>query len=181
MDDIKSVYKKVDVLLDVGCGIRPYNDIVAKTHICIEPYKEYVEHLQKKSNADAYYVILNTDACSGVKLFSDKSVDTICMIDLIEHLEKEDGFKLLNEASRVARKQIVVFTPFGFFPQIYHEGDKDAWGYDGIDFQQHKSGWLPEDFGDDWDFYICEDFINKDECHIKIDKDYGAFFAIKNF
>jgi len=102
------------------------------------------------------------------------------MIDLIEHLEKKEGFELLKEAQRVARVQIIVMTPLGFFPQEYNVGDKDGWGLAGAEFQQHKSGWQPEDFGEGWDFHICEKFHLKSACHLPIDKDYGMFYAIKN-
>lgn len=179
-DVIKPNFKEVEVLLDIGCGIRPFNYINAKVHVCIEPHKEYIENVQILPTSEAHFVFLNTDALSGIKNFADKSVDTVCMMDLIEHLEKEDGFELLKEANRVARKQIIVFTPLGYFPQHYVEGENDAWGLHGGALQQHKSGWELEDFGEDWNFYICEAFAKKEDSHVPLDRDFDAFFAIKN-
>jgi hypothetical protein len=65
-------------------------------------------------------------------LFSDKSFDCVAALDLIEHLEKADGLRLLDYMERTARKRVVVFTPNGFLPQ--GEYDNNPW-------QVHKSGW----------------------------------------
>jgi diadenosine tetraphosphatase ApaH/serine/threonine PP2A family protein phosphatase len=104
------------------------------------------------------------------------------MIDLIEHLEKKDGLELLKEADRVARKQIIVYTPLGFFPMHFDkkDGTKDIWGLDGGEMQEHRSGWKPEDFGKTWDFYICEDcheaFLPEEKAS---GKKYSGLMAIK--
>ncbi|MDD3437447.1 MAG: class I SAM-dependent methyltransferase [Candidatus Gastranaerophilales bacterium] len=180
MTGVKRFFTPVNILVDIGCGIRPFVDIKTKVHICIEPYKEYIDIIQGYCPTDSHYVFMNTDGITGLKTFADNSVDTVCMVDLIEHLEKDDGFELLRQADRIARQQVIVFTPLGYFPQEYHAGEKDAWGMDGIQFQQHKSGWHPEDFGNNWDFHICEKYHLKEACHMPIDKDYGCFFAIKN-
>jgi hypothetical protein len=66
-------------------------------------------------------------------------------VDIIEHLEKDEGMKLLKCTENIARSQVVIFTPYGILPQSHPDG-KDAWGLNGCDWQQHKSGWLPEDF-----------------------------------
>ncbi|MCL0053364.1 class I SAM-dependent methyltransferase [Dehalococcoidales bacterium] len=64
--------------------------------------------------------------------FKDKSFDvTICM-EVLEHLDKEDGEKLLGGLERVARKQILLTTPVGKYVQ--HP-------YDGNPYQEHKYIW----------------------------------------
>jgi hypothetical protein len=40
--------KQTDVVIDIGCGIRPQKLIKPKVHIGIEPYAEYIQHLEKK-------------------------------------------------------------------------------------------------------------------------------------
>ncbi len=114
-------------------------------------------------------------------MFPDKSVDTVFALDFIEHLDKADGLRMLREAERVARSQIVVYTPLGFFPQSYDDPDKpDRWGMDGGKWQTHRSGWDPEDFGEEWEFVISPDFLIFDEENQIMDQPMGAFWAIRN-
>ena len=180
-DLMKKVILKTDTVLDVGSGIRPQSFFVPRVHICIEPFEQYRHILKPFLSNDTHYVLLRGDALSTIASFDDDSVDTIFMIDLIEHLEKQDGKKLLIEAERVARKQIIVFTPYGFYPMSFKEdGQKDAWGLDGVDVQEHKSGWLPEDFDETWDCYVCvgchEAFLSDEK---KIGKRYDALMAVR--
>jgi hypothetical protein len=114
----------------------------------------------------------------AVNFFPEKSVDTVFLVDVIEHLEKEEGRNLLALTEKIARKQVVVFTPLGFMPQ-HHEDGKDAWGLNGADWQEHKSGWLPEDFSEDWQFFIAKEFHLIDNLLQPLEKPYGAFWAIK--
>lgn len=111
------------------------------------------------------------------------SVDTVFILDVIEHLEKRDGLKLLVEAERVARHQIVVYTPLGLYPMSYLSPDsKDAWGLDGAVYQEHKSGWVPEDFDGEWAFHICrnchEAFMPEER---EKGKKYSGLMAIRTF
>ena len=74
------------------------------------------------------------------------------------------GDALLQEADRITKKQIVVFTPLGYLSN--HREGNDAWGLNGQEMQEHKSGWLPEDFGEDWEFHICKDYHIIDDINI---------------
>jgi len=178
--EMKKYIIKSNILIDIGCGIRPETFFEPSVHICIEPFDQYrniaKSYFPNRSNA----IFIKSDALGGLKNFDDNSVDSIFMIDLIEHLEKEDGLKLIKEADRVARKQIVIFTPLGFYPMFYKKNDKDAWGLNGANVQEHKSGWTPEDFDNSWDFYICknchEAFLPEEKA---INKKYSAMMAIK--
>ena len=55
-------------------------------------------------------------------------------MDLIEHLPKAGGLKLMREMESIARKQVVIFTPSGFKPQGHTAAD---------DLEVHLSGWEP--------------------------------------
>ena len=101
------------------------------------------------------------------------------MIDVIEHMTKSEGEAVLVECNRVARQQIVLFTPLGYMPQEVHAGDLDGWNLSGGDRQEHKSGWLPEDFPD-WDILACKHLHEIDHKGEPIDPAYGGFFAVKN-
>ena len=175
--------RHADVVLDIGCGIMPQRYVIPNIHICCEPYEEYVEHLTKKikspENKGADYLVFKMGWQDVVKYFPENSVDTIFLIDVIEHLEKEESRNLLLATQKIARSQVIVFTPWGFMPQ-HHSDGKDAWGLDGAIWQEHLSGWLPEDFdGDGWEFIASKDFHLNDNLNKSVKKPYGAFWAIK--
>lgn len=44
----------------------------------------------------------------------DRSFDIVTAIDLIEHLATAEGYRLLYEMERVARRKVLVYTPNGF-------------------------------------------------------------------
>ena len=88
---------------------------------------------------------------------------------------------MLREAERVARRQIVVGTPQGFYPQSYEDPNKpDRWGMGGGYWQTHRSGWDFEDFGDRWDIVCCPDFLKLDEDGQPMEQPIGAIWAIRN-
>jgi GT2 family glycosyltransferase/glycosyltransferase involved in cell wall biosynthesis len=175
---VKEKIYPANIIADIGCGIRPQEFIKPKYHICIEPHNQYIEYI-KNNKTNENYSFINVDWEKAVKILPDNSIETIFLLDVIEHLEKEIALKLLEETKRIITKQIIVFTPLGFIEQK-HEDDKDAWGLDGGKWQEHKSGWLPEDFGEGWEFYVCEDFHSHDNLGNKYDNPKGAFFAIYN-
>ena len=61
--------------------------------------------------------------------------DLALFIDVIEHLEKPEGYALLDDLTRRAGA-VLVTTPLGFRPQEVP----------GMPFETHRSGWLPWDF-----------------------------------
>ena len=172
----------VEVVLDLGPGICPQPFIKKPyAHICVEAHGPYVERLRRDVADDPKFVFINAPWDEVISTFPDKSVDTVFALDFIEHLEKADGFRMLREAERVARCQVVVYTPLGFFPQSYDDPDKpDRWGMDGGKWQTHRSGWDTQDFGEQWEFVICSDYIHHDEDNQLLDQPMGAFWAIRH-
>jgi hypothetical protein len=170
----------VDVVLDLGAGICPQPFVKPFVHICVDVHRPYLERLKRESADDPRYVLINAPWEQAVGLLPDKSVDTVFALDVIEHLEKADGLRLLREAERVARRQIVVATPHGFFPQCYDDPRQlDRWGMDGGYWQTHRSGWIPEDFGDDWDVVICPDGILLNQDDEPLDEPKAALWAFR--
>lgn len=170
----------VDVVLDLGPGICPQPLVEAYVHICVEAHRPYLERLKRESANDPRYVLINAPWDQAIERLPDKSVDTVFALDFIEHLEKEDGLRMLREAERVARVQIVVFTPLGFYPQSYDDPRKpDRWGMDGGYWQTHRSGWTPEDFGEAWDILICTDAILLNQDNQPMDTPMPALWAFR--
>jgi hypothetical protein len=50
---------------------------------------------------------------------------------------------------------------------------------DGGKWQEHKSGWMPEDFGDGWEILVSKDFHTEDNLGRPYKTPYGALWAIK--
>jgi hypothetical protein len=176
--EAESQIKPAGSVLDIGCGIRPQQYIVPDVLICVEPHLEYVEVL-KHNLRDAPAIIIPLEAKRVLAALPDRSVDSIFLIDVIEHMVKEDGIAVLQECQRVARQQIIIFTPLGFMPQEIHAGDVDGWNLHGGEWQDHKSGWYPEDFPD-WQIIACAHLHAADYKGQPISPPYGGFYAIKN-
>ncbi len=171
--------RPVDRVLDIGCGIRPQAYFKPYLHVCLEPYQEYIDILNIRYAHNPGFLILTGLAQETLKAIPDESFDSVFLIDVIEHLEKEDGVQLLKEMERIARKQVILFTPLGFMPQHYEAGDTDAWGLSGTEYQEHKSGWEPEEFDSRWEFHICKEYHAPPE-NSGESKMYGAFWAVLN-
>jgi len=176
---VKSKINHADIVGDIGCGIRPQNFIESKHHICIDPHIQYLDHIKENEDNHNRFAFINTDWRGVTSLFPECSLETIFLLDVIEHLEKDAAFDLLDKTKQLVTNQIVIFTPLGFIEQK-HENEKDAWGLDGGKWQEHKSGWIPEDFGEDWEFIVCENFHTHDNLGAEYETPKGAFFAIFN-
>ena len=65
-----------------------------------------------------------------------KSFDAVVLLDVLDHLTKEEGHELIRKMEKWARKKIIIFTPNGLVWQD---------GYDNNSLQEHKSGWSVEE------------------------------------
>lgn len=72
-----------------------------------------------------------------LKQFADDSFDFVVSLDVIEHLAKEDGYRMLYEMNRISSKGFAVSCPVGFLWQP-PEGRNVM--------QAHISGWTPSEF-----------------------------------
>jgi len=176
-DAARAAILETDVVLDLGCGIRPMAFFRPRVHVCVEPHREYVQILSQMAANQPQLVILQAEALDLVRALADQSVDSVFLIDVIEHIRKEDGFEIVKECHRIARRQIAVFTPLGFLSQEYEDEELDAWGLAGTELQRHRSGWTPNDFGEHWSFLCCENYHTLDAKGRKRDQPAGAFWA----
>lgn len=123
-------------VFDIGPGIRPMGWYTPARHVCVEPCPAYAVRLRAKG----YQVVEQraVDFLAARRLPSDSAV---YLLDVIEHMDWEDGLRTIALLLSERPKQIVVFTPNGFLPQ-----SGDAWGLGGDSWQLHRSGWMPADF-----------------------------------
>ncbi len=118
-------------LLDVGCGshspIRPYSKNFFS--VGVDLFEPSIEKSKKDGIHNEYKKI---DVLDIGKNFKPNSFDCVIALDVIEHLTKEDGYKLLDMMEKIAKKKVIIYTPNGFIAQGADDGN--LW-------QIHKSGW----------------------------------------
>jgi hypothetical protein len=69
--------------------------------------------------------------------FGPGEFDAVVALDVIEHLSREEGERLLLSVERIAARRVLVFTPNGFLPQPPSDDNPH---------QEHRSGWTLHDF-----------------------------------
>lgn len=126
-------------VLDVGCGVgTTLRELRCPLKIGVDAYRPYLE----KAKHGQEFIKINLKAEHLSEIFLPKSIASVTLIDVIEHLEKEAGLEVLRQVEEIAAKKVIVFTPRGFFQQ----SNFDHYGLGGESYQQHRSGWEVGDF-----------------------------------
>jgi 2-polyprenyl-3-methyl-5-hydroxy-6-metoxy-1,4-benzoquinol methylase len=77
--------------------------------------------------------------------FGDNSFDYVFMLDVIEHIEKERGKALIQQAKEIAKKGIILLTPI-----IWDNNEKNTFDENNFYYLNkhnlHISLWNKEDF-----------------------------------
>jgi SAM-dependent methyltransferase len=122
-------------LLDVGCGSgSPIKSFSHKMHcVGVDAFAPSIEKSEKQGIHKEYHEMKVLDIG---KKFGPGSFDCVLATDLIEHLSKEDGIKLIEMMERIAKKTVIIFTPNGYLPQGKYENNP---------WQVHLSGWTAEE------------------------------------
>ena len=122
-------------LLDVGCGSSsPIRSFSKKLHCAgVDSFRPSIE---KSKMAGIHNEYFNIDVLDIDKEFKPGSFDCVIALDLIEHLTKEKGARLIGMMETIARGKVIIFTPNGFLPQREFDNNPQ---------QIHKSGWSVEE------------------------------------
>jgi SAM-dependent methyltransferase len=122
-------------VLDVGCGSNSPLVRIPKrfSSVGVDIFKPSIDESKKKKIHDRYII---TDILKIDQFFKPDSFDCVIASDVIEHLSKNDGKKLLLLMETIAKKKVIIFTPNGYI-------DQDEYGEN--PWQRHKSGWSPEE------------------------------------
>lgn len=117
--------------LDVGCGINTPIQNYSKQYysVGVDAFEPSIEDSRKKGPHTEYKLM---DVLSIGEKFKENSFDCVVALDLIEHLEKDEGARLIKMMEKIAKKKVIIFTPNAFLPQKQHSGNP---------LQIHKSGW----------------------------------------
>jgi len=130
--ELEILIPKTSKVLDIGCGNKNHSNYSINT-TTIDAWE--------KVNPD-----ILTDVTKDFPVFKDNEFDIVTMIDFIEHLEKEDGYKVLEESIRIS-KRVIIFTPLFWDDNSENVTNKNLWSY-GNPYDYHKSLWSEEDFSD---------------------------------
>lgn len=134
--------QKNDTVLDLGCGIgHNLKNIRYKIIFGVDVYDYEKKYLTNCKNA--FFVQANIIDCLD---FLPKIFDTILLIDVIEHLEKESGAKLLEKIdTNFSYSKLVILTPAVFSDNKENTTNKKNWSYDN-EHNLHLSLWTKKDF-----------------------------------
>jgi len=122
-----------ETVLDVGCGnISPMRFLAGSRLTGVDGYAPALEEARRHGTHDEY---LLGDVKRLNELLPARRFDACVALDVIEHLTKEDGWRMAEAIERLASRKVVIHTPNGFVPQHSHDGD----------LQEHLSGWQVEE------------------------------------
>lgn len=126
---IQPEVSKEDIVLDIGCGLMQSTfGLECKDHVGFEVYEPYIKIL-KSAGID-----VNNADITNIE-FQSKA-DVALILDVIEHMQKSDGLKLIDQLKTVVNK-IIIYTPKEF---VSNDGDLTN------PYQEHKCLWTEEEF-----------------------------------
>ena len=115
-------------VLDVGCGTRPFAGFdFPNPSLCLDAYGPYLDQVKGER------LCVQWDAADGLQIFRDSSYDVVLLLDVLEHLKRTRAVQLLIDATHIARKRVLVYTPSGWLAQ-----DGDVSGLGGDEWQTHR-------------------------------------------
>ena len=131
---LKTMIKAGDRVLELGCG---KNSLLVRSGIIkqlrvtgVDIFEPYV----KLHNSDGLY-----ESCIQADItkidFRPNQFDAVVCMDVLEHISKADGVKLLGKMKAWGRK-VIITTPNGTVPGIPSDGNIH---------QEHQSGWFAKE------------------------------------
>lgn len=124
-------------VVELGAGFfRRLSDVHqnVKTKIGVEIYKPYIE------NATYHNCVkIHGDALKYKELLINYDLDTVLIVDVLEHFNKDIGFNLIESLKNDFNK-ILLMLPIGEYVQ-----NEDVTGYGGHEYQKHRSYWFSDD------------------------------------
>jgi len=134
----RSLDRSAQTVLDIGCGRGVPAHLVLRrcSHyylVGLDIFEPYVRECQKSGSHEA---LILGDA-RRLPFSKSKPFDIVFLVEVIEHLDKQEAQQVLEAAEEICRKQIILTAPVGFLRQQ---------AYDSNLYQEHKSAWNPAEF-----------------------------------
>lgn len=124
-------------ILDVGCGSNsPIKYFLNPKRYHKTGIDIFLPSLEKSKEQQIFENYIHGNILNLSDIFHQKKFDVVISLDVIEHFNKADGYKLLSEMEKVAAKRLIIFTPNGYLPQSEKFGNP---------YQKHLSGWSSEE------------------------------------
>jgi hypothetical protein len=114
-------------ILDIGCGEQSMvlNLGMGKKAIGVDIYEPYVKMHTERGDFKACY-------CADIREWQGiGSVDCTIMLDVLEHMQKQEGTEVLKKICKWSQK-VLVLTPNGYIRNVSADNNT---------YQEHKSGW----------------------------------------
>lgn len=121
-------------VLDIGCGD---GQLMVKVNYDkkyeVTGVDLYRPSLKKAKKTGVYKKTVLSDL-KKLK-FKQKSFDVVLASQVIEHVSKKNGLRIISSMEKIAREKVVISTPNGFVPfEPFEDKDNNP-------LQIHKSGW----------------------------------------
>jgi len=131
-------------ILDVGAGWGKWG-FLTKKHYC-EIVRNYTDtpyvagldiffpYLITLKNHKIYDLLVNSN---GLNIpFKNSVFDTVIASEILEHLDKKEGYYFIDELKRITKKRLIITTPNYFYKQ---KGENTPEGYNA--HEEHKCSW----------------------------------------
>ena len=132
----------VETILDLGCGDGRLMEVLSQNkNWKISGVDIFPRYLKAAKERRIYKNLITGDIHKNVKRLIRKKIkyDVVFFSQVIEHMSKAEGIKVLDILDKLAIKKIIVGTPKGFMHQPKEFLDSNP-------HQVHKSGWTKWDF-----------------------------------
>jgi len=104
------LYLGCGLMQDIGSELSPEDGWLTCKHIIgVDIFRQYLEHIKHLNNVS----VINLDI-NNLSMFLDRSFDVVIALDVVEHFEEKDAYKLISEMERIARKKVIILTPCKF-------------------------------------------------------------------
>ncbi len=126
-------------VLDLGCGSNPplLRAMHPRMYYGVDAYKPSIDAvIHRCESHQLFHYKFEVGNLDSVH-FAENEFDVVVCVDVIEHLSKDNGLKLIESAKHWASKFVYISTPNGFLRQD---------PYDSNSFQEHLSGWSIKEF-----------------------------------
>ena len=135
ISELKRMFKGCETLIELGCGPDSPTQHLDKDidKIGVDIHEPWLIESKKRR-------LFNKYVLADIRTIFDNPFpfpDCFMILDVIEHLQKEEGIKLLENAEKTTKKAVIVSTPNGFMEQKPAKWDP---------YSEHKSGWTKDDF-----------------------------------